>query len=89
MRVKKVNIFNDIKHENLNSIETFFSISKNLILCPDFLEIVLSGRIKHLKNIILKGREFRGGSVEKMRRMKLGREIVGVVGLPPFVRQWN
>ena len=24
MRVKKVNIFNDIKHENLNSIENFF-----------------------------------------------------------------
>ena len=32
--------------------------------------------------MILKGRGFRGGSDEKMRRMWLGREIV-VVGLPP------
>ena len=32
MRVKKVNIFKDIKLENFNSIETFFSIYKNSII---------------------------------------------------------
>ena len=46
----------------------------------------LSGRIRHLKKIILKGRGFRGGSDEKMRRMWLAREIV-VVGLPPLLYQ--
>jgi len=37
MRVKKVNIFKDIKPEIFNSIETFFSIYKNFIfhLCPN------------------------------------------------------
>ena len=37
MRVKKVNIFKDIKLEIFNSIETFFSIYKNLkfYLCPN------------------------------------------------------
>jgi len=34
----------------------------------------------------LKGRGFRGGSDEKLRRMWLEREIV-VVGLPPLIRQ--
>ena len=88
MRVKKVNIFKVIKLENFNSIETFFSIYKNSIfhLCPNVansLKIVLSGRIRHLKKIILKERGFRGGSDEKMRRKWLGREIV-VAGLPPL-----
>ena len=32
MRVKKVNIFKDIKFEILNSIETFFPICKNVVL---------------------------------------------------------
>ena len=50
---------------------------------PDSLKIVLSWRIRHLKKIILKGRGFRGGSDDKMRRMWLGREIV-VTGLPPL-----
>ena len=36
-----------------------------------------------LLKIILKGRGFRGGSDEKMRRMWLGLEI-DVVGLPPL-----
>ena len=44
------------------------------------------GSIRHIKKIILKGRGFRGGSDEKMRRMWLGREIV-VVGLPPILRE--
>ena len=37
MRVKKVNIFKDIKLENFNSIETFFFDLKNSIflLCPN------------------------------------------------------
>ena len=35
--------------------------------------------------MILKGRGFRGGSDEKMRRMWFGLEI-DVVGLPPLVR---
>ena len=88
MRVKMVNIFKDIKLENFNSTETFFSIYKNSIfhLCPNvagFFKIVLSGRIRHFKKIILKGRGFRSASDEKMRRMWLGREIV-VVGLPPL-----
>ena len=49
---------------------------------PDFQKIFLSwiGRIKN----ILKGRVFRGGSGEKMRRMWLGLGIV-VVGLPPLL----
>jgi len=32
----------------------------------------------------MEGRGFRGGSNEKMRRMRFGREIV-VTGLPPLV----
>ena len=32
MRVKKVNIFKDIKLENFNPIETFFSIYRNSIV---------------------------------------------------------
>ena len=37
MRVIKVNIFKDIKLENFNLIETFFSIYKNPIFhwCPN------------------------------------------------------
>ena len=38
MRVKKVNIFKDIKLETFNSIETFFFDLQNLIfenLCPN------------------------------------------------------
>ena len=50
---------------------------------PDSLKIVLSGRIRHFKKRILKGRGFRGGSDEKMRRMWVGLEI-DVVGLPPL-----
>ena len=38
-----------------------------------------------LKKIILKGRGFRGGSDEKMRRMWFGLEIE-VVGLPPLCK---
>ena len=41
--------------------------------------------MRQLKKIILKGRGFRGGSDEKMRRMWLGLEI-DVVGLPPLVQ---
>ena len=81
MRVKKVNIFKDIKLDNFNSIKTFFFIYA--LTWPDSLKIVLSWRIRHLKKIILKGRGFRGGSDDKMRRMWLGREIV-VTGLPPL-----
>ena len=62
MRVKIVNIFKDIKLENFNSIETFFfdlqKFDISFITWPDSLKIVLSGRIRHLKKIILKGREF-------------------------------
>ena len=59
MRVK--NIFKDIKLEIFNSIETFYFDLQNLIfhLCPIRLilkKIVLSGRIRHFKKIILKGR---------------------------------
>ena len=43
----------------------------------------LFSRIGHLKKIILKGRGFRGGSDEKMRRMWFGIEI-DVVGHPPL-----
>ena len=82
MRVKNVKIFKDIKLENFNSIEPFFSIYKNSIFhfCPwpDSLKIVLFWRIRHLKQIILKGRGFRGGSDEKMRRMWFGREIAQI-----------
>ena len=49
---------------------------------PDSLKIILFGSIKHLKKIILKGRGFRGGLDEKMKRMWLGREIV-VTSSPP------
>ena len=40
-----------------------------------------------LKKNILKGREFRGGSDSKMRRMWLGWEIV--VDLPSLAHQWQ
>ena len=43
----------------------------------------LFSRIGHLKKIISKGRGFRGGSDEKMRRMWFGLEI-DVVSLPPL-----
>ena len=46
----------------------------------------LFSRIGHLKKIILKGRGFRCGSDEKMRRMWFGLEI-DVVGLPPLIEQ--
>ena len=84
MGVKKLNIFKDIKLEIFTAIETFFSVYKNVIFnsCPN---VVLSGRIRHFKKIILKGRGFRGGSDQKIRRMWLGREIV-MVGLPPLVQ---
>ena len=87
MRVKNLNIFNDINFENFNSIKTFFSIYKNSIFhfCPNpkknsfiWEDLTLE------KKIILKGRGFRGGSDEKMREMWLGREIV-VAGLPSLV----
>jgi len=89
MHVKKVKILKDIKLENFYLIETFFLFTKirfviNALTWSDFLEIVLSGRIRHFKRIILKGRGFRGGTDEKMRRMWLGREFV-VVGLLPLV----
>ena len=51
---------------------------------PDSLKIVLAGRIRHFKKIILKGRGFRCGSDEKMMRMWFGLEI-DVVGLPPLI----
>ena len=47
--------------------------SKNIFICKGWT----------LKKIILEGRGFRGGMDEKMRRMRLGRDIV-VVGLPPL-----
>ena len=53
---------------------------------PYSLKTVLSGRIRRLNKIVLKGREFRGSSDEKMRRMWFGREIV-VVGLPPLTEE--
>ena len=63
---KKVNTLKDIKLKNFKSIVTIFFINKNSIfhLCPivaRFLKIVLSWR---LEKMILKGREFRGGSDE-------------------------
>ena len=84
-----VTIFKDIKLENFNSIETFFSIYKISIflLCSNVARFFKNSFIwedETLKKIILKGRGFRGGSDEKMRRMWLGLEI-DVVGLPPFV----
>ena len=90
MRIKKLNIFKDIKLKVFNSIETFFRFTKiwyfiYALTWPDSLKIVLSGRIRHLKKIILKGRGFRGGSDEKMRRMWLGREIV-VVSHPALLQ---
>ena len=51
---------------------------------PDFQKIFLFARIGHLKKIIFKGRGFRCGSDEKMRRMWLGLGIV-VVALPPTI----
>ena len=49
-------------------------------------KVFSSGRIRHLKKIILKGRAFRGGSDEKMRRMWFGLEN-DVVGLPPLAQK--
>ena len=54
------------------------------IVAKFFKKTILSGRIRHLKKIILEGQGFRGGSDEKMRRMWPWREIV-VVGHPFFV----
>ena len=51
---------------------------------PILKKIVLSGRIQHFTKIIFEGRVFRGGSDEKMRRMRLGIEIA-VAGLPLLV----
>ena len=70
-----------------------FSIYKNSIfhLCPNvarFFKNSLYGRIRHLKKKVFRGREFRGGSDEKMRKMWLGRDIV-VVNLPPLVQYHN
>jgi len=48
------------------------------------LKLVLSGRIRHLKNNIERTR-FSRWLGKKMRRMWLGREIV-VVGLPTLVK---
>ena len=50
--------------ENFNSIETFTKIRYFIyaLTWPDSSKIVLSGRIRHFKKIMLKGREFRGGS---------------------------
>ena len=77
----------DIELENINLIETFFSIYKNSIfhIMPvvRFLKIVLFRRFRHLKKKMLKGRGSRGGKDEKIKRMWLGREIV-VVGLTPL-----
>ena len=89
MRVIKVKIFKDIKIKNFNSIETFFRFTKilyfiNAVTWPDSLKTVLSGRFRHIKKIILKGRGFRFGSDEKMMRMWFGLEI-DVVGLPPLL----
>ena len=78
MRVKKVNIFNNIKLKNFNSIETLFDLLKFDIsfiplTWPNSLKIVLSERIRHLKN-----------NIERTRISRLlGREIVEV-GLPPL-----
>ena len=44
-------------------------------------KIGLSSRIEHFKIIIMEGRQYRGGSDEKMRKNWLVREIV-VAGLP-------
>ena len=48
------------------------------------LEIRNLGGLDTLKNIILEGLGFRGGSDEKMRRMWHGLEIY-VAGLPSFI----
>ena len=80
IRVKKVTIFNDIKLETFRYTKIRYFIYA--LTWFDSLKIVLSGRIRQFKKIILEGRGFRGGSDEKMR-MWLGREIF-VVGLPPL-----
>ena len=56
-------------------------------LCPNvaiLLKNVFIFKDRTLKKIILKGRGFRGGSDEKMRRMWFGLEIY-VVGLPLLI----
>ena len=58
-------------------------------LCPNvalFLKNVFIFKDRTLKKIILKGRGFRGGSDEKMRRMWFGLDI-DVIGLPPLAQQ--
>ena len=58
------------------------------ILYPNvarFKKIVYLRELETFKHKIIEGKEFRGGSDEKMRRMWLGREIV-VAGLPPLVK---
>ena len=42
--------------------------------------------LETVKHTIIEGREFRGGSDEKMRILLLGLEIV-VAGLPPLVKE--
>ena len=87
MRVKKVNIFQDIALKNFISIESIFfnlqkfNISFMLYRYPILKKIVLSWRIEHFTKIIFEGRVFRAGSDEKMRSMRLGLEIA-VAGLP-------
>ena len=59
---------------------------------PDLKKKFYLRELETFKHIIIEGREFRGGSDEKMRRMWLGVEIV-VAGLPPLVepsrRNWS
>ena len=82
MRIKKWTFLKALNLKILIQLKFFFWFTKIYALTRlDSLKIVW--RIRHLIKIILKGRGFRGGSDEKMRRMWLGREIV-VAGLPPF-----
>jgi len=65
-------------------MENFILVMLYALTSPYFLQMYLFSRIRHFKKIIWKGRGFRGGSDEKMRRMWFGLEI-DVVGLPPLM----
>ena len=67
--------------------QTLFRKNFNLFCLPNGEPLWYKINIKSLeKNNIERTRGFWGGSDEKMRRKRLGREII-VVGLPPFSLQ--